>query len=157
MRIANIARSHEAVLARLYGGTERVVVIRPTRCSGPATTLVLFASAEARTRATLVPNAEIRYFASIHIPSIRTGRHIPSMITSVRRAHYFDIFDLHVVLLHLPFSKRCRTQPETLWLLGPEGLLMLYRRWDQYRLPSGMTKGTLARLSGIASSTMDFW
>ena len=55
MRIAQIAPLYEAVPPRLYGGTERIVAHLTDALVELGHEVTLFASAEARTRATLVP------------------------------------------------------------------------------------------------------
>ena len=55
MKIAQIAPLYEAVPPRLYGGTERVVAHSPMPWSSQGHEVTLFATADARTRATLVP------------------------------------------------------------------------------------------------------
>src|SRR3954453_5749859 len=55
MRIAQVAPLYEAVPPRLYGGTERIVAHLTDALVELGHEVTLFASAEARTRATLVP------------------------------------------------------------------------------------------------------
>jgi Glycosyltransferase Family 4 len=55
MKIAQIAPLYEAVPPRLYGGTERIVAHLTNALVELGHEVTLFASAEARTRATLVP------------------------------------------------------------------------------------------------------
>ena len=55
MRIAQIAPLYEAVPPQLYGGTERVVAHLTDALVGMGHEVTLFASAESRTRARLVP------------------------------------------------------------------------------------------------------
>src|SRR5687767_8845203 len=55
MRIAQVAPLYEAVPPRFYGGTERIVAHLTDALVELGHEVTLFASAEARTRATLVP------------------------------------------------------------------------------------------------------
>ena len=55
MKIAQIAPLYEAVPPRLYGGTERIVAHLTDALVELGHEVTLFASAEARTEATLVP------------------------------------------------------------------------------------------------------
>ena len=55
MRIAQIAPLYEAVPPKLYGGTERIVAHLTDALVDLGHDVTLFASAEARTRATLMP------------------------------------------------------------------------------------------------------
>ena len=62
MKIAQIAPLYEAVPPSLYGGTERIVAHLTNALVALGHEVALFASAEAQTRATLVPvrDSEIR-------------------------------------------------------------------------------------------------
>ncbi len=55
MRIAQVAPLYEAVPPRLYGGTERIVAHLTDALVELGHDVVLFASAEARTKTKLVP------------------------------------------------------------------------------------------------------
>ena len=55
MRIAQIAPLDEAVPPRLYGGTERIVAYLCDALAEMGHDVTLFASADSRTRAKLVP------------------------------------------------------------------------------------------------------
>jgi hypothetical protein len=55
VRIAQVAPLYEAVPPRLYGGTERIVAHLTDALVELGREVTLFAGAEARTRATLVP------------------------------------------------------------------------------------------------------
>src|SRR5262245_30100811 len=55
LKIAQIAPLYEAVPPRLYGGTERVVANLTDALVDLGHSVTLFASAESRTKATLVP------------------------------------------------------------------------------------------------------
>jgi hypothetical protein len=63
MRIAQVAPLHEAVPPRLYGGTERVVAYLTDALVDLGHEVTLFVSAEAQTKAELVPARDARPFS----------------------------------------------------------------------------------------------
>ena len=105
MRIAQIAPLHEAVPPRLYGGTERVVAHLTDALSDLGHDVVLFASAEARTRATLVPVRDQAVRLDPHPLKSELAAHLSMMHEVRRRAHDFDVIHFHVDLLHFPSSR----------------------------------------------------
>ena len=96
MKIAQIAPLYEAVPPSLYGGTERIVAHLTDALVELGHEVTLFASAEARTRATLVPvrdqairldPATLKSDLAAHLAMLHELRQ--------RRAEY-DILHFHV-------------------------------------------------------------
>jgi len=101
MRIAQIAPLSESVPPRLYGGTERIVHILTEALVARGHEVSLFASADSRTSARLVPccpqalrlDLSVRETLPYHIAMIEQVR---------RRADRFDVLHFHIDLLHFP-------------------------------------------------------
>lgn len=101
MRIAQIAPLYESVPPKLYGGTERIVSYLTEELVRQGHDVTLFASADSRTRAELVPCCEgaLRLRASMRsaIPD-----HLLMLEKVRRRAREFDIMHFHIDYLHIP-------------------------------------------------------
>jgi len=104
MKIAQIAPLMEAVPPRLYGGTERVVAWLCDELTGLGHDVTLFATADSRTSARLMPcapeglrlNAGIREWAPYYM----------IMLDRVRRmADQFDVLHFHIDALHFPLFR----------------------------------------------------
>jgi glycosyltransferase involved in cell wall biosynthesis len=95
MRIAQIAPLFESVPPRLYGGTERVVHWLTESLVAAGHDVTLFATADSRTSARLVPvrDAAARFVRNFEVNNAPYAR----MIELVRRqAHAFDILHFHI-------------------------------------------------------------
>jgi glycosyltransferase involved in cell wall biosynthesis len=95
MRIAQIAPLFESVPPRLYGGTERVVHWLTESLVALGHDVTLFATAESRTSARLVPvrDAAARFVRNFEVNNAPYAR----MIELVRRqAHAFDVLHFHI-------------------------------------------------------------
>ncbi len=95
MRIAQIAPLFESVPPRLYGGTERVVHWLTESLVAAGHDVTLFATADSRTSARLVPvrDAAARFVRNFEVNNAPYAR----MIELVRRqAHEFDILHFHI-------------------------------------------------------------
>jgi glycosyltransferase involved in cell wall biosynthesis len=113
MRIAQIAPLMESIPPRLYGGTERVVACLSDALVHLGHDVTLFAAADARTRATLVPVRE----QAIRLDPARLKSELAAhlvMLHEVKRlATGFDILHFHLDLLHFPMfeaqAEKCVT------------------------------------------------
>jgi glycosyltransferase involved in cell wall biosynthesis len=138
MRIAQVSPLYEAVPPKLYGGTERVVSWLTDALADAGHEVTLFASADARTRAQLVPvrdqairldPAELKSDLAAHL----------SMLHEVReRLDEFDIIHFHVDMLHFPLFTDCagRTLTTLHGRLDLKDLAGAYRRWREFPLVS---------------------
>jgi glycosyltransferase involved in cell wall biosynthesis len=101
MKVAHITPLHEAVPPRLYGGTERTVSFMTEALIDRGHDVTLFATADAVTRAKLVP---VRERALRLDPDVRDTvvPHMLMLEQVLRRAHEFDV--LHFHLDYWPFS-----------------------------------------------------
>ncbi|MBN6149963.1 glycosyltransferase family 4 protein [Xanthomonas sp. AmX2] len=138
MRIAHIAPLYEAVPPRLYGGTERIVAYLADAQVGLGHQVSVFASADTRTRAELVPMRDCAIRLDPAPLKSDLAAHL-SMLQEVRRqAGRFDILHFHVDLLHFPFFEdlAARTLTTLHGRLDLKDLDQAYRRWPQYPLVS---------------------
>src|SRR6185437_14729662 len=138
MKIAQIAPLYEAVPPNLYGGTERIVAHLTDALVDLGHDVTLFASAEAQTKAKLVP---VRDRAIRLDPSpLKSGlaAHLSMLHEVHRREREFDVFHFHVDLMHFPFFEDLahRTLTTMHGRLDIKDLAEAYRRWAAYPLVS---------------------
>ena len=138
MKIAQITPLYEAVPPKLYGGTERVVAWLTDALVDAGHDVTLFASADAETKATLVPvrDQAIRLDPAEHKSDL--AAHM-TMLQEVRaRMSEFDVLHFHVDMIHFPFFEECaeRTLTTLHGRLDLKDLPGVYRRWRQFPLAS---------------------
>jgi glycosyltransferase involved in cell wall biosynthesis len=138
LRIAQIAPLCEAVPPRLYGGTERVVAHLTDALVELGHEVTLFASAEARTLATLVPMRDQAIRLDPYPLKSDVAAHLAMLHEVRRRRHEFDILHFHIDLLPLPLFEDCaaRTVTTLHGRLDIKDLATAYARWPQYPLVS---------------------
>jgi glycosyltransferase involved in cell wall biosynthesis len=96
---------YESVPPSSYGGTERIVSYLTDELVRQGHDVALYASADSRTSARLVPCSP--QALRLSQGSIDTLAHHVLMLESVgREAHGFDILHFHIDYLHFPFSRR---------------------------------------------------
>lgn len=138
MHIAQIAPLHEAVPPKLYGGTERVVAHLCDALVDLGHEITLFAAADARTRARLMPVRE----ESIRLDSAALksdlAAHLAMLYEVKRCAAQFDILHFHTDMLHFPFFESCAANCVTTvhGRLDIKDLGSAYARWDMFGLVS---------------------
>lgn len=105
MRIAQIAPLHEAVPPMRYGGTERVVHHLTEELVAMGHEVTLFASADSRTSARLVPVCERALRLD---PSCRDRNvyHVLQIERVLAGWQDFDIVHFHCDYLHFPLARR---------------------------------------------------
>jgi glycosyltransferase involved in cell wall biosynthesis len=105
MRIAQVSPLFESVPPKLYGGTERVVSFLTEALVDLGHDVTLFASADSRTRATLVPCAAraLRLDETCRDP---LARHLAMLEQVVERAPEFDVIHFHLDYLSFPHVRR---------------------------------------------------
>ena len=138
MRIAQVAPLLEAVPPRFYGGTERVVAHLTDALLDLDHDVVLFASAEAQTGASLVPVRDQAIRLDPHPLKSELAAHLSMMHEVRRRACDFDVIHFHLDLLHFPFFEDIARHTVTTLhgRLDLKDLPDVYRRWEQYPLVS---------------------
>ena len=138
MRIAQISPLYEAVPPRLYGGTERIVAHLTDALVDLGHDVTLFASADSRTRARLVPMREQAIRLDPDALHSDMASHL-SMLHEVRsRSDEFDILHFHVDLLHFPLFAdiASRTLTTLHGRLDLKDLPAAYRRWPRFPMVS---------------------
>ncbi|HEX6144904.1 MAG TPA: glycosyltransferase family 4 protein [Geminicoccaceae bacterium] len=137
MRIAQVAPLYEAVPPKLYGGTERIVAYLTDALVDLGHDVTLFATADATTRARLVPCRD----QAIRLdPDLKSdlAAHL-TMLERVRwQAEAFDIIHFHVDLLQFPiFRDIARCTVTTLHgRLDLKDLPQAYARFPMFPLVS---------------------
>ncbi|MBS0362199.1 MAG: glycosyltransferase family 4 protein [Proteobacteria bacterium] len=138
LRIAQVTPLYEAVPPRLYGGTERVVAHLSNALADLGHQVTLFASADAQTRARLVPVRDQAIRLDPAPLKSDLAAHM-SMIAEVRRrADQFDVIHFHTDMIHFPFFEGMaeRTLTTLHGRLDLKDLPAVYRRWPQFPLVS---------------------
>jgi len=138
MHIAQIAPLTETVPPKLYGGTERVVANLCDALVQLGHEVTLFAAADARTDAKLIPvrNCSIRLDPAPLKSDI--AAHFAMLHEVRRRAWQFDILHFHIDLLHFPFFEHQahRTVTTLHGRLDLTDLEAAYAHWPQFGLVS---------------------
>ena len=138
MKIAQIAPLYEAVPPLFYGGTERVVAHLTDALVDLGHDVTLFASADARTNAALVPVRDQAMRLDPCPLKSDLAAHL-AMLHEVRaRADDFDVMHFHIDMIHFPFFEHCplRTLTTLHGRLDMKDLGDVYRRWMRYPLVS---------------------
>jgi glycosyltransferase involved in cell wall biosynthesis len=105
MRIAQVAPLVESVPPKLYGGTERVVSFLTEELVRLGHRVTLFASADSRTTATLLPMCpEALRLRGSCVDQV--AMHVMMLERVVARAHEFDVIHFHTSQLHYPVMRR---------------------------------------------------
>jgi glycosyltransferase involved in cell wall biosynthesis len=139
MRIAQVAPLYESVPPGGYGGTERVVAHLTDELQRRGHQVFLFASADSRTPARLIPGSPAALRLSSHVKD-PLPYHLCMLDEVFRRADQgeFDVIHLHVDYLAFPFAARSRV-PTISTLHGrldlPD-LAPIYRRFPDLPLVS---------------------
>jgi len=138
MKIAQIAPLYEAVPPRLYGGTERIVAWLTDALVDLGHEVTLFATADARTRATLVPVRDQAIRLDPEPLKSDLAAHLAMLHEVRRRAAEFDVLHFHVDLIHFPFFEDLagRTVTTLHGRLDLKDLPAAYWRWPQFPLVS---------------------
>jgi glycosyltransferase involved in cell wall biosynthesis len=138
MRIAQVTPLYEAVPPRLYGGTERVVAHLTDALVDLGHEVTLFASAEANTKARLVPVRDQAIRLDPALLKSDLASHMSQLSDVRRRAGEFDIIHFHTDMIHFPFFEDIAGKTVTTLhgRLDLKDLPGVYRRWTQFPLVS---------------------
>ncbi|WP_225771532.1 glycosyltransferase family 4 protein [Inquilinus sp. Marseille-Q2685] len=138
MKIAQIAPLYEAVPPKLYGGTERIVAHLSDALVDLGHDVTLFSSADAHSRATLVPMRDQAFRLDPSPLKSDYAAHLSMLHEVRRRADEFDILHFHVDLIHFPLFEAIapRTVTTLHGRLDLKDLPEVYRRWPDYPLVS---------------------
>ncbi|MHB1132836.1 MAG: glycosyltransferase family 4 protein [Chloroflexota bacterium] len=108
LRIAQLAPPFESVPPTFYGGTERVVSWLTEELVRRGHQVTLFASADSKTQATLVPTCDqaLRLNPKVHDPNLYLAL---TLGLAYGRADEFHVIHSHLEYWHLPFTRLVRT------------------------------------------------
>ncbi|HEX5379464.1 MAG TPA: glycosyltransferase family 4 protein [Phenylobacterium sp.] len=138
MRIAQVPPLYEAVPPRFYGGTERVVAHLTDALVELGHEVTLFASADARTKARLVPVRDEAIRLDPAALKSDLAAHITQLAEVRRRADQFDVIHFHTDMIHFPFFEDMAEKTITTLhgRLDLKDLPGVYARWPQFPLVS---------------------
>jgi glycosyltransferase involved in cell wall biosynthesis len=138
MKIAQIAPLYEAVPPKFYGGTERIVAHLSNALVELGHQVTLFASADADTRATLVPVRDQAIRLDPSLLQSNLAAHLSMLHELHLRRHAFDLLHFHVDLIHFPLFEdfAARTVTTLHGRLDLKDLAEVYSRWHDYPLVS---------------------
>ncbi|WP_339915378.1 glycosyltransferase family 4 protein [uncultured Brevundimonas sp.] len=138
MKIAQVTPLYEAVPPRLYGGTERVVAHLTDALVELGHEVTLFASADAETRARLIPVRDQAIRLDPRPLKSDLAAHMTLLATVLDHADDFDMIHFHTDMIHFPFFAGMADKTVTTLhgRLDLEDLTEVYDRWDQFGLVS---------------------
>lgn len=138
MRIAQVSPLYEAVPPRLYGGTERVVAHLTDALVELGHEVTLFASAEAQTKARLIPVRDQAIRLDPAALKSDLASHLSQLAEVRRHAAEFDVIHFHTDMLHFPFFEGMAAKTVTTLhgRLDLKDLAGVYWRWNQFPLVS---------------------
>ena len=138
MKIAQVTPLYEAVPPKLYGGTERVVAHLTDALVDLGHDVTLFASAEAQTRARLIPVRDQAIRLDPAPLKSDLASHMSMLSEVLRRADDFHVIHFHTDMIHFPFFERIANKTLTTLhgRLDMKDLPEVYERWPQFGLVS---------------------
>tara|TARA_R110002167_G_scaffold15735_6_gene62555 strand:- start:2439 stop:3533 length:1095 start_codon:yes stop_codon:yes gene_type:complete len=138
MKIAQVTPLYEAVPPKLYGGTERVVAHLTDALVDLGHEVTLFASADAETRARLIPVRDQAIRLDPRPLKSDLAAHMTLLSTVLDHADDFDLIHFHTDMIHFPFfgGMADKTLTTLHGRLDLEDLAEVYDRWDRFSLVS---------------------
>ncbi len=138
MKIAQVPPLYEAVPPKLYGGTERVVAHLTDALVELGHDVTLFASADAETRARLIPVRDQAIRLDPTPLKSDLAAHMAMLAEVLKRVDEFDIVHFHTDMIHFPFFDRWADKTITTLhgRLDLKDLPAVYERWPQFGLVS---------------------
>ena len=138
MKIAQVTPLYEAVPPKLYGGTERVVAHLTDALVDLGHDVTLFASADAETKARLVPVRDQAIRLDPAPLKSDLAAHMTMLAEVLDRADEFDVIHFHTDMIHFPFFRNCADKTLTTLhgRLDMKDLPEVYRRWSDFGLVS---------------------
>jgi glycosyltransferase involved in cell wall biosynthesis len=138
MKIAQVTPLYEAVPPKLYGGTERVVAHLTDALVDLGHDVTLFASADAQTRARLVPVRDQAIRLDPAPLKSDLASHMTMLSEVLARADEFDVIHFHTDMIHFPFFQKCANKTLTTLhgRLDMKDLPEVYERWPEFGLVS---------------------
>ncbi len=138
MKIAQVTPLYEAVPPKLYGGTERVVAHLTDALVDLGHEVTLFASADAQTRARLIPVRDQAIRLDPAPLKSDLAAHMTMLSEVLKRADEFDVIHFHTDMIHFPFFERHADKSLTTLhgRLDMKDLQGVYDRFPQFGLIS---------------------
>lgn len=138
MKIAQVTPLYEAVPPKLYGGTERVVAHLTDALVDLGHEVTLFASAEARTRARLVPVRDQAIRLDPSPLKSDLAAHLTMLSEVMDRIDDFDIVHFHTDMVQFPMFRKYagKTLTTLHGRLDMKDLPEVYDRFSEYGLVS---------------------
>jgi glycosyltransferase involved in cell wall biosynthesis len=138
MKIAQVTPLYEAVPPRLYGGTERVVAHLTDALVDLGHEVTLFASADAETRARLVPVRDQAIRLDPAPLKSDMAAHMTLLAEVLDRADDFDVIHFHTDIIQFPFFRDLADKTITTLhgRLDLKDLPEVYERWSEFGLVS---------------------
>jgi glycosyltransferase involved in cell wall biosynthesis len=138
MKIAQVTPLYEAVPPKLYGGTERVVAHLTDALVDLGHDVTLFASADAQTRARLVPVRDQAIRLDPAPLKSDLAAHLSMLGEVLDRADDFDVIHFHTDMIHFPFFEGWADKTVTTLhgRLDLKDLAPIYERRTEYGLVS---------------------
>jgi glycosyltransferase involved in cell wall biosynthesis len=138
MKIAQVTPLYEAVPPKLYGGTERVVAHLTDALVDLGHDVTLFASADAQTRARLVPVRDQAIRLDPAPLKSDLAAHLSMLGEVLDRADDFDVIHFHTDMIHFPLFRRYADKTITTLhgRLDMKDLPGVYARWNEFGLIS---------------------
>ena len=138
MKIAQVTPLYEAVPPKLYGGTERVVAHLTDALVDLGHDVTLFASADAQTKARLVPVRDQAIRLDPAPLKSDLAAHLSMLGEVLDRADEFDVIHFHTDMIHFPFFEDVahKTLTTLHGRLDLKDLPGVYWRWQQFPLVS---------------------
>ena len=138
MKIAQVTPLYEAVPPRLYGGTERVVAHLTDALVELGHDVTLFASADAETRARLIPVRDQAIRLDPAPLKSDMAAHMTLLAEVLDRADDFDVIHFHNDLIQFPYFRDLADKTLTTLhgRLDLKDLPEVYERWSEFGLVS---------------------
>ena len=138
MKIAQVTPLYEAVPPKLYGGTERVVAHLTDALVELGHDVTLFASADATTRARLIPVRDQAMRLDPAPFKSDLAAHMVMLSEVLKRADDFDVIHFHTDMIQFPMFERYadRTVTTLHGRLDMKDIGGVYERWPQFGLVS---------------------
>ena len=138
MKIAQVTPLYEAVPPKLYGGTERVVAHLTDALVDLGHEVTLFASAEARTKAKLVPVRDQAIRLDPSPLKSDLAAHMTMLSEVMDRIDQFDIVHFHTDMIQFPMFRKYagKTLTTLHGRLDMKDLPEVYERFSEYGLVS---------------------
>ncbi len=138
MKIAQVTPLYEAVPPKLYGGTERVVAHLTDALVDLGHDVTLFASADAQTRARLVPVRDQAIRLDPAPLKSDLAAHMSMLGEVLDRVDEFDVIHFHTDMIHFPVFQPWADKTITTLhgRLDMKDLPGVYARWTDFGLVS---------------------